>query len=207
MRQNFMALDNDEKANFITHFLGFILSSVACLALILKSNSNFEFFIFTIYGLSIIFMFLSSSIYHFTLPGALKEKWLKLDFLSIFLLIGGSYTVFIMLHYNTPFGRFFLGLHWLLIISGIIVKYTTLNKYEILSVIIYVALGWMVIFIYSDITSGMSTIVETLLITGGVLYSIGVYFFILSKRHYYHAIWHTLVLLGCGCHFTAIWLT
>jgi hemolysin III len=152
-------------------------------------------------------MFLSSTIYHITNKDILKNRWRIVDHISIFLLIGSSYTAFILLYYPTSFGLKFLAAHWVIIVFGIIFKLIFKTRFEIVSLALYLCLGWMVVFIYQDITANMTTIVENWLLAGSAFYTIGVLFYIQTKLAWNHAIWHIFVIFGCASHYLALYLS
>ena len=112
-----------------------------------------------------------------------------------------------MMFMNTPKGHLFLGLHWLIIALGILKKIWFTGRYEIISVLSYLFLGWMVVFIYDDIVGQMSDLSYNLLWVGGLSYSVGVIFYIWDSLPYNHFIWHLFVFGGTFCHFMGLWMS
>lgn len=206
IKSNFEALPLDEKANVWTHGFGLILAIVG-IPFLLIHRAGLDMWALAIFLSGMIMMFFSSTIYHITNKDILKNKWRIVDHISIFLLIGSSYTAFILLYFPTPFGLKFLTAHWIIIIFGILFKLIFKTRFEIVSLTLYLCLGWMVVFIYQDITANMSSVVENWLLAGSAFYTIGVLFYIQTKLAWHHAIWHIFVILGCASHYLALCLS
>ncbi|MBK9254422.1 MAG: hemolysin III family protein [Saprospiraceae bacterium] len=205
--KHFTFLDKEEKANTITHAAGLLLMVLSAPLLINKMIEGGAWLITG--GLSFcfgaLFVFLSSTFYHLSIHESKKKLWRTIDHIAIFFLIGGTYTPFILKYYPTSDGMKFLALHWILILTGIIFKVFYTGKLEIVSTLMYVFLGWMVVFIYQPITSNMNDNVFMWLMIGGISYTIGVIFYIWEKLPYNHSIWHLFVLGGCFGHYAALY--
>lgn len=206
VRSNFAALSLDEKANVWTHGIGLLLALIG-IPFLLMHRMGLDVLALSIFLVGMIIMFFSSSVYHLANKDILKNKWRIVDHISIFLLIGSSYTAFILLYYPTPFGLKFLTAHWVIILFGIFFKLIFKTRFEIVSLSLYLCLGWMVIFIYQDVTANMSPIVENWLLAGSAFYTIGVLFYVQTKLAWHHAIWHIFVILGCASHYFALYLS
>jgi hemolysin III len=204
LRNKYSNLPIDEKANVISHGLGLGFALLFSPFLIFSEPHSLQFIGLCIFCFGMCFMFFSSTMYHLANIDHLKNLWNIVDHISIFILIGCTYTPFILYYYNDENGFNFLGLHWTIIISGILFKLIFKTKYEIFSLLLYLILGWMVLFIIKPITENMSPIVQFWLFAGGISYSIGVYFFVKTKLIWHHAIWHIFVILGCAAHFIAL---
>lgn len=197
-----------EKWNFYSHGVALLLTILFSPLLIIKAFSHLSFLQgmgVSVFCLGIAFMYFSSTAYHISISKHIKEKFRRLDHISIFLLISTSYTAFILTYYNEPKGLWFLGIHWLISILGILLKIYKTGKLEYLSLFLYLALGWMVVFLYKDITINMSTLAWRLLVAGGLSYSVGTIFYASKKMKYGHAIWHFFVIGGTVTHFLAIY--
>lgn len=197
----------DEKVNVITHAFGLLLALIMCPFLIFSEHNPLHFYGLCFFSFGLIFMFFSSTFYHLANKDIRKNRWRLVDYISIFLLIGGTYTPFILYYHNTPDGWVFLAIHWLIIASGVIFKIVFRSKYEIISLVLYLVLGWMVVFIYDDISINMTDKVKFWLIAGGISYTIGVFFYVRTKIQWHHAIWHIFVILGGMGHFIALYLS
>ena len=207
IKKLFLNLSLDEKANVITHGIGLLLAILAAPWLIITAFQPQLILGLGIFMFGMIFMFTSSTLYHLANKDVRKNRWRIVDHISIFILIGSTYTPFILYYYNTSVGLKFLLLHWVIIALGIIFKLVYKTKYELISVCLYLVLGWMVLFIYDDITISMSSTVHSWLIAGGISYTIGVYFYIKTHLAWHHAIWHIFVIGGCFSHYAALYLS
>ena len=197
----------NEKVNVITHGLGLLLSILLCPVLIFSENLSLQFWGLCVFTFGLIFMFFSSTFYHLANKDIRKNRWRVVDHISIFFLIGGTYTPFILYYYNTREGLTFLAIHWLIIMCGVIFKLIFKTRYEIISLVLYLVLGWMILFIYDEISKNMTDAVKFCLMAGGLSYTIGVFFYIKTSIQWNHAIWHILVILGGAGHFIALLLS
>lgn len=200
----------EQLLNAITHWIGFILGVVALVVLILmgvKSHSASKIAGFAIYGGCLIFLYLNSAMYH-SIPNEKAKSVLRvLDHCSIFLFIGGTYTPIILLSLEGGFRAFMLTFIWLICLAGILFKIFTLGKFsklDKLSLLVYLMLGWVSIFLIKAIFQTTSINFVICLVLGGALYSIGTIFYANKKIPYNHAIWHIFVLLASATHFIGI---
>lgn len=194
----------NEKANVLTHTFGLLLVVVFCPVLLMSEPINAPWFGMLTFIIGMAFTYFSSSYYHLQHDVKTKNIWRIIDHISIFILIGSTYTPFILFYYNEPDGHLFLMVHWTIILGGIIFKLIYKDKYEVFSLSLYLLLGWMLLFIYIPITSGMSEMVRFWLFMGGLSYTTGVVFYVWKKIYYHHAIWHIFVILGSAGHYLAL---
>jgi len=159
-----------------------------------------------IYGFSFMLLFTSSMVYHLALEPAVKRLFEIFDHISIYFLIAGTYTPFILVYLNNEFGRILLAVLWGLTILGIFFKIWFTGKFGKISTIIYLLMGWMMISGGKRFFSALPHQVIVLLMIGAGLYSVGVAFYVWGKRAYTHAIWHGLVLIAAICHYVAVLL-
>ncbi|PUZ29985.1 hemolysin III [Chitinophaga costaii] len=159
-----------------------------------------------IYGFTFILCFVNSTVYHLSLEPAVKKLFLVCDHISIYFLIAGTYTPFILVYLFNPFGITLLCILWGLTLVGLFFKIRFTGKYEIVSVIIYLAMGWIMVVGGRRFFESMPLSVIVMVITGGVLYSAGVFFYVWDKYKYTHAVWHLLVLVAAICHYVAVLL-
>ncbi|MBK7637727.1 MAG: hemolysin III family protein [Saprospiraceae bacterium] len=197
----------NEKVNVITHGTGLLLSVLLCPLLLFSENLSLQFLGLCVFTFGLIFMFFSSTFYHLANKDVRKNRWRVVDHISIFFLIGGTYTPFILFYYNTKEGLAFLLLHWMIIAGGVLFKLIFKTKYEIISLVLYLVLGWMILFIYDEISKNMTDAVKFCLMAGGLSYTIGVFFYVKTSIQWNHAIWHILVILGGAGHFIALLLS
>jgi len=200
----FNNLPINEKVNVITHGIGLVLALLLSPVLLLTESNTTNLQGLAVFVFGMVFMFFSSTFYHLANKDVRKNRWRVVDHISIFFLIGGTYTPFILYYYDSPPGIKFLTLHWGIILMGVLFKLIYKTRFEIVSLMLYVVLGWMVAFVYDEISIGMSNFVKFWLIAGGLSYSIGVFFYVRTNIPWNHAIWHILVMVGCASHFIAL---
>lgn len=200
---------NEELLNGWSHALGLLILLVGMPGLFGKAlyehQSRLTWTLIP-FGLGIVMSYFSSSVYHFSPQGKNKDLWRILDHISIFFLIGGTYTPVIMMYIQRPTSVIFLGVMWVIILLGSILKFWYTGKYHNLSTALYVILGWMVILVIWPLWQNAPVKVLWWIVGGGAFYSSGVYFYKKSYKLYYHFIWHLFVLLGTVCHVIAIYL-
>jgi hemolysin III len=207
INQLYSHLSLDEKANVITHGFGLVVAICFTPVLLASENVYLPYLGLCVFSFGMIAMFFCSTFYHLANKDVRKNRWRILDHLSIFILIGSTYTPFILFYFHTDAGMQFLLLHWIIILFGIGFKLVFQTKYEIVSLSLYLILGWMVLFIYKDITYNMADSVRYWLLGGGISYTIGVYFYVKTHLAWHHAIWHIFVILGCAFHWIALYLS
>ena len=197
----------EERINSITHMLGVLFGLAAIPILIynaLNKGSSWVVAGTVIYGISFLMVFTFSTLFHRQQQGKMRELFKKLDHISIYYLIAGTYTPFILVFVNNSFGLTLLAVLWGLAALGTLFKVYFTGRFEILSVLIYVAMGWMLLVGGNRFFAEMPYSIATLIVCGGCLYSIGVIFYIWKLHTYHHAIWHLFVLIAAICHFTAV---
>ena len=171
-------------------------------------GDGYRTFSVSVYGISLFLLYLSSSLYHGIKAGRLKSILKKVDHCMIYVLIAGSYTPFALVSLrNGPGWTVFL-LSWLLAVAGIIQKLTLGRKSEkrLLSIVIYVVMGWMVLAVMKTLTASLPTAGLVWLAAGGILYSIGIYWFVNDKKiRHGHGIWHLFVLGGSITQFISVY--
>ena len=170
-------------------------------------NSLEEIIGVSIYTFSFLLVFSVSTIYHCLFEPNLKKVFKIIDHISIYFLIAGSYTPFILFFSNSQSGIFLLSTLWGLTFLGTILKIFFIEKYEIISVIIYLLMGWSILIMPSTFFEVIPNLCLNLIIAGGIFYSVGVVFYLWEKLKYNHAIWHVFVLVGGICHFLAVGLS
>jgi len=196
----------EEYANSITHGLGFLLSIYGTVILLKEAifhGSIGHIVCFSIYGFSLILLYLSSTLYHSFNRPYIKIFFKKFDHAAIYLLIAGTYTP-IILTIKSFQSWIILCIVWTMAITGIIMKFLCIGKYEKLSVIIYLVMGWLCVIQAGDIITGISPYSLKLLIIGGLSYTLGVSFYIWQRLPYNHCIWHIFVLMGSIFHYLSI---
>lgn len=201
-----------EMANAISHGLGVLLGIIFLLMLIIpsvKSGNVLKVVAFSIYGGCFIFLFLMSTIYHAVQREKIKKILRIFDHVSIYYFIAGSFTPVILLLTRGRFRLFFIILIWTIAIFGTVFKITTYKNYDKLktiSVIIYIAMGWLSVFLIKPIVTNTTWKFIFLLVLGGLVYTGGTYFYKSKRFKYSHVIWHFFVLGASIIHFIAFYL-
>lgn len=199
---------NEELANIITHAIGIILSIVFFAALLIQSvyhGNTWHVVSYTIFSISLILLYSASTVYHSIKNENLKKKFRKVDHSAIYLLIAGSYTPFLLVSLRDSTGWYLFVIVWLFAIIGIFVKIFTQIKSKWASAIIYIIMGWLVVFAFKDVLASVPQTSILFLALGGLFYTAGVLFYVWKNLRYHHAIWHIFVLSGSISHFLAIY--
>lgn len=205
-----------EPVNSLTHLAGALLSFIGLLALVIKaastSGSNLAITAVIIFGVSMILLYATSATYHMVIARDKVIAWLrKLDHSMIFILIAGTYTPFCLISLNGITGWVLFGIITGVAISGVIFKMVWFHCPRWLSTSLYIVMGWMIIFVAGPLASSIPTGGLILLITGGVIYTIGgiIYAtkprFLESKYMGFHEIFHIFILLGTLAHFLSVY--
>ncbi|MEZ9695484.1 hemolysin III family protein [Vibrio lentus] len=202
--------DIEERANAITHGLGVVLGVVGLILLLIRAF-DYQADMLTItsmavYGSSIILLFLASTLYHSITTEKTKRLLKTLDHCAIYLLIAGSYTPFLLVGLRTPLAMGLMAVIWGIALVGIIMKIAFVYRFKRLSLFIYLAMGWLSLIVVYQLAMNIDIGGLVLLAVGGVIYSLGVIFYVAKRIPYNHAIWHLFVLAGFACHFFAIYL-
>lgn len=199
----------EETLNVITHGIGFILS-IAALVILIVSASKYgtarHITSFAIFGGSLIVLYAASTLYHYAKNPDLRLKLNILDHSAIYVLIAGTYTPFTLIVLKGWVGWTIFGISWGLAIAGILFKVFYFGKYDKISTIAYVLMGWVIIFAIKPLIESFPTAGLIWLLAGGISYSIGAFFFSYKGIRFNHAIFHVFVLLGSFCHFMSIFL-
>lgn len=197
----------EELANSITHALGAGLSIAALTILVVFSSIDgdpWRIVSFSVYGACLTTLYTASTLYHSFQSERLKYYFKIMDHSSIYLLIAGTYTPFTLVHLRGGWGWSIFGIIWGLTIVGILFKMFFINRFNILSTVIYLLMGWLIIIAFKPAMENIPVGGLYWLLAGGLAYSLGVVFFLWEKLPYHHAVWHLFVLGGSICHFFAM---
>lgn len=194
----------EEIANSVTHGIGAGLS-IAALSILVTFAGLFgdawRVVSFSIYGATLILLYLASTFYHSFQSPRLKEIFRVLDHSAIFLLIAGTYTPFTLVNLRGVWGWTLFGLIWGLAIFGILLEVFFMDRFKALTMVTYVGMGWMVIIAFKPLLSAVPVGGMVWLCVGGLTYTLGVIFYLWDRVPFNHAIWHLFVLGGSVCHF------
>lgn len=197
----------EEKINIITHATGFILSIIALVLLVRQANlygTIWDIVIFSIFGASLVILYAASTFYHSAKKAELRGRLKIIDHASIYVLIAGTYTPFTLITLNGITGWVIFSISWGLALTGIILKFFFTGKYTLISTIMYVLMGWVIIFAIKPLINNLSFEGLLWLFAGGVFYTIGAILYSIKKIKFNHAIFHLFVLIGSFCHFMSV---
>ena len=197
----------EEQLNVYSHLLGIILSCIGFVFLIQKSiekHNSIQTLSFCIFGLSMIILYTASTLYH-SATAPLKRARLKIfDHVSIYLLIAGSYTPFTLVSLKDHEGWIIFFIVWAFACIGIIIKLFFTGRFKVISTLMYVFMGWMIVFTWKDLTTTLSEDGIYWLIAGGISYTVGAVLYSIKKIPLNHAIFHVFVLIGTFCHYISV---
>ena len=199
-----------EIVNGLTHGVGMIFGAagIPVLIAIASAHHNIPGIIGAgIYGFCFLLLFTSSTIFHFSLEPSIRRLFKIFDHISIYFFIAGTYTPFLLVYMNNSFGRTMLYVLWGLTLLGIFFKARFTGRFEALSTIIYLAMGWMMVAGGRQFFDSMPVQVVTFICIGAALYTVGVIFYVWDKYLYTHAVWHVFVLAAAMCHYVAVLLS
>ncbi|HET8802298.1 MAG TPA: hemolysin III family protein [Marinobacter sp.] len=198
----------EEWLNSATHGIGALLSVAGTAALIIaasQAGDTWKIVSFGIFGASLVLLYMASALYHGVRQPALKRAFKTLDHCAIFLLIAGTYTPFLLVNMRGTVGWTLFAVIWSLALTGVVLKIVFQNRFKLARVGIYLAMGWLITFASSDLAASVSDTALNLTIAGGIVYTVGVAFYLADRIPYMHAVWHLFVIGGSACHFGAIY--
>ena len=199
----------EEKINVNTHAVGLVLSVIALALLVtraIRQGGIWHIVSFSIFGVSLCVLYAASTFYHNSKEPELRSKLRVFDHASIYVLIAGTYTPYTIVTLNGLTGWVIFGISWGLAISGIILKLFFTGKYNFISTLMYVFMGWIIIFAIKPLSINLSSDGIFWLIAGGISYTLGAVIYSIKKIKFNHALFHIFVLIGSGCHFLSIYL-
>ena len=196
-----------EKFNAISHLCGVLMALAGSVVLVIRAATTgdpWKISAAAIYGTTLVLLYGISTLYH-SVGGPAKDILRKLDHQSIYLLIAGSYTPFCLVTLHGPWGWFLLGVVWGLALLGGLQELLPRKGERMLSVVIYIVMGWSALAAIKPLLDTLGAAGFAWLVVGGVLYTVGIIFFILDTRYpHAHGIWHLFVLAGSTAHYVAI---
>ncbi len=200
--------NTEEKLNVITHGIGLVLSIVA-LVLLLQHASEMgttkHMVSFAIFGASLILLYSASTFYHYFQNPEIRRKLNILDHAAIYILIAGTYTPFTLITLKGTLGWTIFGITWSIALIGVFLKLFYTGRFDKISTIAYVAMGWIIIFAVKPLINNLPLDGLYWLLAGGIFYTVGAILYSIQKIKYNHAIFHIFVLLGSFSHFMAVY--
>ncbi len=193
----------EELLNAWSHGLGAVLGVVGLILLIINVDTNKPWYLFSVivYGFSIIILFTASSAYHAITNYDLKQKFRIVDHISIYLLIAGTYTPVLLIALPNSLGWPLFYAVWGIAFFGVILKLFFTGRFEFFSTLLYLVMGWLVVFDFTTLSELVDPNGILWLFSGGLFYTVGIVFYAIHKIPYNHVIWHFFVLGGAICHF------
>ncbi|WP_290435486.1 PAQR family membrane homeostasis protein TrhA [Aeromonas caviae] len=197
----------EEWANRLSHGLGLLLGGLGLVLLLHKGwdQGPRVLLSYGVYGASLVLLYLASTLYH-CVSSVAARRWSKLfDHCAIYLLIAGTYTPFLLVALDTPLAQALMVVIWGLALAGVVFKLIFINRFKKVSLFTYLMLGWLSLVVIYQLYLHLDGTGLLLLGLGGLIYSLGVIFYVAKRIPYNHAIWHLFVLGGSLCHFMAIY--
>ena len=198
----------EEKTNIISHAIGLALSVVALVVLVIKASlygNGWHVVSVSIFGASLISLYAASTFYHSAKQPRRRSRLRILDHATIYVLIAGTYTPLTLITLNSTTGWVIFGASWAMAISGIVLKLFFTGRFNVISTLMYVFMGWMIVFAITPLIDSLSTQGLFWLFAGGVAYTTGAILYSIKKIKFNHAIFHMFVLLGSACHFISVY--
>jgi hemolysin III len=196
----------DILANAITHGIGLVFAIAGAVYLIVASTRGTSLCVLscTVFASTLVLVYLCSTLYHSLVRTRARHVFHVLDHAAIYLLIAGTYTPFTLISLRGPVGWSLFGIVWGLALAGVIFKSFAVGKFAVASAVVYLFQGWVVVFAARPLLSAIGGQGVLWLGAGGIFYTLGIVFFALDRRRYFHAAWHLFVLAGSVAHYCAI---
>lgn len=198
----------EEWVNSTTHYFGVILALIGTGALLVRTleSGNIGYIVGSmLFCFSLILLYTMSGTYHILYTGKLKRIFKILDHSAIYILISGSYTPYLLGFFDGKVKWILFFVQWGMTLAGIIFKIFFTGKFKILSTLIYLFMGWMIIFVFDDLKTLISPLSLKLLIAGGIAYSVGTIFYGMKKVRFMHGVWHIFVLVGSILNYLSVY--
>ncbi len=198
----------EEKINIGSHALGFVLSVIGLVLLLIEAFSHGSLpqrVAYPIYGVSLLILYAASAIYHAAKQPDRRRKLRVVDHAAIYVLIAGTYTPFMLITMPGLLGYAILAAAWSMAVVGIVLKIFYTGRFELLSTALYVLMGWAIVFAIQPLAANLAWAGLVWLIAGGIAYTVGAILYAIKKMPFNHAIFHVFVLFGSLCHFVAVY--
>jgi hemolysin III len=198
----------EEKTNIISHAIGLVLSIVALVLMLVRASlygNAWHVVSVSIFGASLILLYAASTFYHSAKDPKIRGRLRVFDHATIYVLIAGTYTPFTLVTLHGPVGWTVFGVSWAMAVSGVILKLFYTGRYNVLSTLMYVFMGWIIMFAIKPLVNSLPSEGLYWLIAGGVAYTTGAILYSIKQIKFNHAIFHMFVLLGSFCHVIAVY--
>lgn len=197
----------EEKVNAASHAVGALIGIIGFIMMLNSVDISQPYLLFSVitYGLSIVLLFMSSTIYHTVTDERHKVRMRMVDHISIYYLIAGTYTPVLLLILPESRGWMLFWTVWGVAAFGTVLKIFFTGRFETFSTLLYLVMGWLILLDFRALSDLMPAQGITLLVAGGAFYTVGILFYVFDKRAYNHLIWHLFVLGGAICHFFMVY--
>jgi hemolysin III len=198
---------SEERLNIISHAAGFILSIIALAALMVHAylhGTLLHLLSFATFGTSLTALYAASTFYHRAKEPTLRSRLRIIDHASIYVLIAGTYTPFALITLNGPTGWIIFAATWSFALIGIVLKLSTTGRYNLISTLMYVFMGWIIVFAIQPLIANLPREGFLWLLTGGIAYTMGAILYSIKRIKFNHAIFHVFVLVGSFSHFISV---
>lgn len=199
----------EEVWHAVTHGIGFLLSIAALVLLVTFAaleGSLLHILSAVLYGISLIIMYGSSTLYHAITQQKVKALFQKFDHAAIYLLIAGTYTPVMLITVGDTAGWVIFAIEWFIASVGIALKFLYPGRFELLSLIAYLLMGWLIVFVFDTFKANIDPVGFWLMVAGGLAYTGGILFYVKDRITHFHTIWHIFVMAGSILQFFAILL-
>jgi len=197
----------EETLHALSHGIGVVLSIIGLVWMLdisVRAADSWRIIASSVYGLSLVSLFLSSTVYHALYASPRTAQYKLLDHCAIYLLIAGTATPFLLVAMQTNIRWWLFAAIWSMAVVGILAKILLRHRYPKLSLISYLSMGWLMVIALPQLSDAIGDNGIAWLIAGGLSYTIGAVFYMAKRLRYSHAIWHLFVLAGAACHFFAV---
>lgn len=199
----------EEIFSAVSHGIGAALSVVALVTMVIRavgSGDVLSVVAAVIFGASLIILYTMSTLYHALVPAKAKSIFRVFDHTTIFLLIAGTYTPYLLITLRGTVGNILLCILWGLAAVGILFDTVMLDRFRKIEMILYVCMGWCILVASNTLIANLAHGGLVLLLAGGILYTVGIVFYVMKKVRYMHSVWHLFVLAGSILHYFSVYL-
>jgi hemolysin III len=198
----------EERINIMSHAMGLLFSIAGLLALVTRAllhGTAWHLVSFSVFAISLIALYTASTAYHSTRNPGLRVRLRTVDHATIYVLIAGTYTPFALVTLQGSTGWLLFGITWGMAVTGIVLKLFFTGRYNQVSTLMYVFMGWLIVFFIKPMIAQFPAAGLAWLLAGGISYTLGAVIYSIPKVPFHHAIFHLFVVLGSFCHFIAVY--
>ena len=198
----------EEKTNIISHAIGLVLSVVVLVLMLVRAGlygNVWHIVSVAIFGVSLISLYTASTFYHSARDPKVRNRLRVIDHATIYILIAGTYTPITLITLHGPVGWTIFGVSWGMALTGVTLKLFFTGRFNVLSTLMYVSMGWIIVFAITPLINNLSAQGVFWLVAGGIAYTTGAVLYSIKKIKFNHAIFHLFVLLGSFCHFVSVY--